>query len=379
MFNDLLRNDGIRRGPFGSSLKKDIFVPDTKDSYAVYEQRNAINNSFKTRYFIDQSKYDELHNFHLHTNDIIMSGAGTIGKLAKVPTGFRKGVFNQALIRFRINDKVNVNYFLTFMNTPKMQRKLTEANPGSAMVNLVPMKELKKWQILIPQLEEQNKIEKLLTQVNKLLDLYQRKLYLLKQLKQGMLQKLFPDTESKQPELRFKGFNIDWTYERLDKIGVLRDKARIPVRQNNRISGSIPYYGANGIQDYVKGYTHDGSYILIAEDGANSIENYPIYVVNGKIWVNNHAHVIEALDQIDLEFLSLSLKKVKYSKYLFGSGRYKLNADILKTISVQLTDIKEQQQIGKIFYKLDAMIKENDQKVKKLTFLKKFLLQQMFI
>ena len=187
----LISKEGIRRGPFGSMLKKDSFVPRSKNSFAVYEQRNAIYNKFDVRYFIDSTKYAKLKNFHLHENDIIMSGAGTIGRLAKIPHNFKKGVFNQALIRFRVNDEVNTDYFLSFMITPAMQKKLTEANPGSAMVNLVPMNELKNWKVHIPKLNEQTEISKLVKQVTLLLSLQQNKLTQLTTLKKYLLQKLF--------------------------------------------------------------------------------------------------------------------------------------------------------------------------------------------
>ncbi|HJF53775.1 MAG TPA: restriction endonuclease subunit S [Limosilactobacillus coleohominis] len=187
----LLPKNGIRRGPFGSALRKDSFVPKSEESYAVYEQRNAIYNKFDVRYYISSQKYNQLSNFHLHTNDVIMSGAGTIGKLAKVPLSFKKGVYNQALIRFQVNKGIDVNYFLFFMKTPQMQKQLTEANPGSAMVNLVPMKELKKWDVIIPSKDEQIKIASLIIKVDRLLSLQQSKINQLLALKKYMLQKLF--------------------------------------------------------------------------------------------------------------------------------------------------------------------------------------------
>ncbi len=74
---------------------------------------------------------------------------------------------------------------------------------------------------------------------------------------------------------------------------------------NLRIPGTTPYYGANGIQDYVDGYTHEGEFILVAEDGANDLKNYPIKCVKGSIWVNNHAHVLQSKNEIaDNKFLA---------------------------------------------------------------------------
>jgi len=190
-FEDLLdRKDGVRRGPFGSALKKEFFVD--KSDYVVYEQQNAIYDNYKTRYNITKEKFEELKAFELKENDFIMSGAGTIGRISKVPKGINKGVFNQALIRFRINEKVtDSEYFIQFIRAEKMQRKLTGANPGSAITNLVPMKEVKYWDILIPNLEEQTKIGNFFKQLDDTIALHQRKIELLKETKKGFLQKLF--------------------------------------------------------------------------------------------------------------------------------------------------------------------------------------------
>ena len=190
-FLDLLdAQNGIRRGPFGSSLKKDSFVK--KSDYVVYEQQNAIYDNYETRYFISKEKYNELIRFNIQPGDFIMSGAGTIGRISMVPDGIKKGVFNQALIRFKVNkDSINPLYFLKFMQSDMMQKQLTQANPGSAMTNLVPMDELKKWDVTIPSLEEQNRISTFINQIDAFITLHQRKLDKLKNLKQAYLNEMF--------------------------------------------------------------------------------------------------------------------------------------------------------------------------------------------
>ena len=177
-FLDLLdTQNGIRRGPFGSSLKKDSFVK--KSDYVVYEQQNAIYDNYVTRYFISKEKYNELIRFNIQPGDFIMSGAGTIGRISMVPDGIKKGVFNQALIRFKVDkNSVNPLYFLKFMQSDMMQKQLTQANPGSAMTNLVPMDELKKWDVTIPSLEEQNKISNFINQIDESITLHQQEPFL---------------------------------------------------------------------------------------------------------------------------------------------------------------------------------------------------------
>lgn len=97
----------------------------------------------------------------------------------------------------------------------------------------------------------------------------------------------------KVPELRFVGFNDVWSFLSVVQVANRLDNIRVPVTSSERIPGVTPYYGANGIQDFVSGFTHDGEFVLVAEDGANDLSNYPIFFVKGKIWVNNHIHVLQ--------------------------------------------------------------------------------------
>ena len=151
------KTEGMKRGPFGGALKKEIFV---EDGYAVYEQRNAIYDNQDFRYFIDENKYKEMILFSVLPGDIIMSCSGTIGRLSLIPNNYREGVINQALIRFRTNNAVFNNYFLIYMRSMYMQRKMLEINPGSAITNLIPVKELKLLDFPLPSLDEQKKIKK---------------------------------------------------------------------------------------------------------------------------------------------------------------------------------------------------------------------------
>lgn len=140
-----------------------------------------------------------------------MSGAGTIGRISRVPKQIKPGVFNQALIRLRINKEItDSEYFIQFIRADFMQRKLTGANPGSAITNLVPMSEVKKWIVQFPILEEQKKIGNFFKQLDDTIALQQRKLDLLKETKKGFLQKMFPKNGAKVPEIRFPGFTEDW-------------------------------------------------------------------------------------------------------------------------------------------------------------------------
>lgn len=148
-----------------------------------------------------------------------------------------------------------------------------------------------------------------------------------------------------------------WEQRKVFEITDRFDNLRVPVAANLRIPGNTPYYGANGIQDYVEGYTHDGEYILVAEDGASDLKNYPVNYVNGRIWVNNHAHVLQGKEKIaNNKFLSYAMRLADIESVLVGGGRAKLNADIMMNLDIAIPSFNEQEQIGAYFSNLDNLI-----------------------
>ncbi|MEH8096699.1 restriction endonuclease subunit S [Gallibacterium anatis] len=182
------------------------------------------------------------------------------------------------------------------------------------------------------------------------------------------------------PKLRYPEFTDAWEKWELGKIADIFDNQRVPVAANERIKGKIPYYGANGIQDYVDGFTHQGEFVLLAEDGANDTKNYPCEYVEGKIWVNNHAHVLSGKKNLlNNLFLTSRIKSMDISPYLVGGGRAKLNAKVMLKIELSIPTLPEQQKIGNLFKQLDRLITLHKRKWDDVILLKKALLQKMFL
>ena len=161
----------------------------------------------------------------------------------------------------------------------------------------------------------------------------------------------------KKPAIRFQGFTDDWEQRKVADVANRYDNLRIPVAANLRIPGTTPYYGANGIQDYVDGFTHEGEFVLVAEDGANDLKNYPVKCVNGRIWVNNHAHVLQSKPEMaDNKFLAYSMSQADIESLLVGGGRAKLNAEVMMGIDLMLPSKSEQVAIGQYLTRLDHLI-----------------------
>jgi type I restriction enzyme S subunit len=158
-FEDLVISEkgGIRRGPFGSALKKEYFI---EEGIKVYEQSNVIKNNFvRGSYFIDEAKFEKLKAFEIKAGDILISCSGTVGKVAVVPSTIEKGIMNQALLRARLNyDLILPKYFMYLFESEIMQLKLLQKTQGSAMKNLVALVEMKKIEFPVVDKETQKKI-----------------------------------------------------------------------------------------------------------------------------------------------------------------------------------------------------------------------------
>ncbi len=177
------------RGPFGGSLKKSIFVADGK---AVYEQQHAIYDQFDdVRYFIDDAKFEEMKRFELLPNDLIMSCSGTMGRVAVVPAGIKRGIINQALLKLTSSTKLLTTFLKSWMESEAFQDALKEYSGGAAIQNVASVKILKEIKVPLPLVEQQErvvqKLDSLREKSQRLESIYQQKLAALEELKKSLL------------------------------------------------------------------------------------------------------------------------------------------------------------------------------------------------
>lgn len=152
------------------------------------------------------------------------------------------------------------------------------------------------------------------------------------------------------------GAEVEW--KPLDEVANIANNARKPVKSSLRISGNIPYYGANNIQDYVEGYTHDGEFVLIAEDGSASLENYSIQSAVGKFWANNHVHVVNGKEKLNNRFLYHYLTNMNFIPFLAGKERAKLTKAKLQQIPIPIPPLSVQTEIVRILDALTVLTSE---------------------
>ncbi len=152
-----------------------------------------------------------------------------------------------------------------------------------------------------------------------------------------------------------------WEYKKLGEVCEILDSRRKPITKNKRESGTIPYYGATGLLDYVKDFIFDEKLVLLGEDGAKwDAGEKSAYIIEGKSWVNNHAHALRPkrnllVDELLVYYLNFS----NLLPYITGVTVPKLNQEKMRSIEIPIGPVKEQQSIvdylDSAFAKIDAM------------------------
>lgn len=173
-------------------------------------------------------------------------------------------------------------------------------------------------EINIPSLEEQGQIVSRIDQVEELIGLRKQQLEQLDQLVKSRFIELFGDPISNP---------MGWETKRFDALCENLDSRRKPITASEREAGVYPYYGASGIVDYVADYIFDEDILLISEDGANLLmRSTPIaFSVSGKVWVNNHAHVVRFKEMSMQKYIEVYFSLIDISDHITGSAQPKLN------------------------------------------------------
>ena len=151
----------------------------------------------------------------------------------------------------------------------------------------------------------------------------------------------------------------EWKKVKLGDICDILDSKRIPISEEKRRKGEYPYYGANGIQGYINDYIFDEELVLLAEDGGNfGSKTKPIaYKINGKTWVNNHAHVLKARNKIiSTDFLLYSLMFYDVIKLITGTTRKKLTRTGMEKITLFIPNLDVQDKITNYLQKIEKFI-----------------------
>jgi type I restriction enzyme, S subunit len=289
---------------------------------------------------------------------------------------YRNGKFNCTNVCGTLkakSDKIDMR-FLTFALGREAKKHVVYCGNPKLMNNVVA--EIK---ILLPPFAEQKKIAEILSKVDENIEKTDEVIKKTEKLKAGLMRELLTKGIGHKNFKKTKLGMIpeEWRIEKIKDVCDNLDNKRIPVEKGKRERGAIPYYGATGIVDYVKDFIFNEELLLVGEDGADwSAYANSAYIIRGKSWVNNHAHILKC-KKINIVFLRSFLNYSDLKKYITGTTRGKLNKNSLMEIIVPFPQKKEQEEIANILSKIDKKIEINKKAKTKLTSLRKGLMQDL--
>lgn len=342
----------------------------------------------KVKYYRDDIDVDKEYIFN--NNDLIVTmtdlskNGGTLGYPALIPNDDKLYLHNQRIGKINIENKVIKKEFLFRLLCSERYRKYILSTASGTTVNHTSPSRILEYDAIIPTIYEQEKISSILSTVDEQIDNVNALIEKNKELKKGLMQTLLTKgighTKFKKSEVG--EIPEEWEVKRIEEICEILDSKRIPLNEKQRSSmrGNIPYYGANAIVDYVNEYLFNDKLILIAEDGGNFSEfrDKPIaFYVEGKCWVNNHAHVLRANSSESTRWIFYNLVHKDITNIVQGGTRAKLNQKDLKAIAIAFPKLDEQIKIVNILYDIDKKIEIYISKKDKLEQLKKGLVQQL--
>jgi type I restriction enzyme S subunit len=319
---------------------------------------------------ITQEGLENSNAWILPPNSVLFSIYASIGEVAinKIPVAT-----NQAILGLISKSEIVDPKFLAY-SLKKFGKYLISYNIQSTQKNLT-LEIVKNFKIPLPPLPIQQKIVKILDTIQSAVEIQEKIIEKTKELKKSLMAELFNyGAPSFRKGRKLKKTEIgeipeDWEMVRLGEVIEIFDSKRIPLSEEERqnMKGPYPYCGANGIIDYINDYIFDGEYVLLAEDGGywGPFEESS-YIMKGKFWVNNHAHIFRALKDKAINFYFMSiLNYLNLNDYIGGATRGKLNQSAMRNIKIPLPPLPEQQEIADILQIIDQKI-EIEKKKKEL-------------
>ena len=343
----------------GSGIKRCETLPQGKPCIRYGEIYTSFDIVLdRPRSFVSNEVYDKA--LHIKRGDLVFTLTGEnqeeIGKTLaylgdeEIAAGGDLAVWS--------NHGCDPMYLAYLMYSPKMLKAKADASNGNIIVHL-SVKKVQQIEVVLPPLSTQREIvarlEKELGEADKLAAKFKRVAELADDAFKAELDETFKalgDNSRRDAETR---------RVRLGDVCEVLDSKRKPITKKNREPGSIPYYGATGIVDYVKDYIFDERLVLLGEDGAKwGPGDNSAFIIEGKSWVNNHAHVIRVCSDLSADYLVAYLNFADLSPSITGVTVPKLNQQRMCDIVIPLPSLPAQRAI---VAKLDAA-KEQCEKLK---------------
>ena len=379
-----------KKGPFGSALKKDLFVPQSENAIKVYEQQNAIKKDWTlSRYYITKDYFNaHMKQFVAKAGDLIVSCAGTIGEVYELPKDAEEGVFNQALMRVRVNNEVvNKEIFITVFSSMIDKFSKIYSN-GSAIKNIPPFADLKKTQVYLPCKEEQIVIAQLLRSLDERIATQNKIIDRLQSLIKGLNDSLYAQY----------GDKVLTSFAELGtSYSGLSGKSAQDFGSGKPFITYLNVYSNNVINE------NEFQYVAIKDDEKQNVAEYgdvlftlssetprevgigSVYLGKEKVYLNSFCFGIH-ITNMEVAFppyLSYYVSSTAFRKFIYpyaqGSTRFNLCKADFEKASIKLPTLENQKRIYSILNHIDNKIITERQMLDLYNSQKQYLLRQMFI
>lgn len=366
---ELCSKNGLVRGPFGGTLKKEYFVD---FGIKVYEQKNAIYcNTEIGSYYIDKTKYSELKRFEVFAGDFIVSCSGTIGKIYQIPTNAEKGIINQALLKIKTNaDLIYDQYFLHYFQWDLFQARIIDNTQGGAMKNLVGMPIFRTISIPVPtSIKEQSDIATVLSDTDALITSLETLIEKKRNIKKGAMQELLTGKR------RLPGFSGTWETKKLGDFLSYEQPTTYLVKDteyNN--NNKTPVLTAG--KTFILGYT-DEEYgifnslpVIIFDDftTANKYVNFPFKAKSSAMKMLKLKN-----STVNLRFIYEMMQMIVFP--LSDHKRYWISE--YQYLEIKVPSQEEQSAIAEILSNMDSKIEKLEQELAKYRLVKQGMMQEL--
>lgn len=349
------------RGPFGGSLKKEIFI---QTGFAVYEQHHAIYGDFSSiRYRISREKFSEMKRFALEPGDLIMSCSGTMGKVRIVPKDADAGIINQALLKISPKLSLQSEFLFLWMQSEDFIQQIEINSGGGALQNVSSVKMLKKIKLAMPKLLEQKRIVDLISSIDSYIEALEQQLESAKKSRNAVLHEL----------LSVGG--DDWVRVTLSEVCTMLKRGQAPsyteqksvtvLNQKCIRNGKIDFEFARQTNAELKPI-NDWAYLTAEDTLVNStgVGTLGRAAFVGKLeeplTVDSHVTIVRPdVEKILPSFLGLTLsyREADIEGFAAGSsGQTELSREALGNLIITIPPFSEQLRIVEIIFTIDELV-----------------------
>ncbi|GDZ84661.1 restriction endonuclease subunit S [Leuconostoc citreum] len=353
---------------------------------------------FKENQYITNLKSELLGNGKVNLNDIILTSRGSIGHIGLYDERINENIpharINSGMLILRTNKFNSPSFIAQFLKASLGIKQIKLISFGSAQPQLTK-KDIKKFKITLPKIEEQIKIGAFLKQLDDTIALHQRKLNLLKEQKKGFLQKMFPKNDAKVPEFRFEGFTDDWEERKLGELSKIVGGGTPSTSNPEYWDGDIDWYAPAeiGEQSYVSKSKKTITELGLKKSSARILPVGTVLFTSragigntailGKEATTNQGFqsIVPDQNKLDSYFIYSRTNELKRYGEVTGAGStfVEVSGKQMSKMSIMVPELSEQQQIGSFFKQLDNTIALHQRKLNLLKEQKKGFLQKMFV